>query len=188
MLKNELDAAGPEAPAQRLLFERTFTLPDDAEETAPDNVESSLGEWLRGGAGAGERFRDACDHCFWQEIVPPVTDEFGEVAEPFLNTINEVIINYAEHSFKPWALFRRITAQIFLTEDRLAYGIVRPHGLRQRVFDPLALKEKKADTLRNMRRGWGHTLLMQRALFVSFDHSPKQRGMMVVVGPDDAGG
>ena len=143
-----------------------------------------FGEWLRG--GGAETFRDACDRAFWKRMVPTITEAFGDLAEPFLNTINEMIINYAEYSFKSWALFRRITAQVFLTDDRLAYGIVRPHGWPQRVFDPLKLKEKKADTLSEMRRGWGHTLLMRRALFISFDHSPKRRGMMVVIGPESA--
>lgn len=176
MLKNELDPVEPEPPGRRLLFERTFVLP------GPGAGGVSVGEWL--GGGGAETFRDACDRSFWERMVPAVSEAFGELAEPFLNTINEMIINYAEYSFKSWALFRRITAQVFLTDDRLAYGIVRPHGWPQRVFNPLELKEKKAETLREMHRGWGHTLLMRRALFISFDHSPKRRGMMVVVGPE----
>ncbi len=187
VLKNELEPVGSDPASRRLLFERTFHLP--AAEAA--GSASPARRWLGfreslAGSGA-EAFRDACDRSFWRLMVPPITREFGALAEPFMNTINEAIINYAEYSFRPWAAFRRISAQIFLTEDDLAYGIVRPYGLRQRIFDPLAFSEKKADTLREMRRGWGHTLLMRRALFISFDHSPRQRGMMVVVGPESGG-
>jgi hypothetical protein len=120
-------------------------------------------------------------------MVPEIEAGFGELAYPFLNTINEAIINYAEYSFKPWSVLRGIDAQVFLIEGGLAYGIVRPRGVRQRVFDPLSLKPRETpETLGEMRRGWGHTLLMERALFISFDKSPSRRGMMIVVGSDEA--
>lgn len=184
VLKNELDSVGSDFEKRRLLFEQSFTLPrGDRNQPGSGSWKSfwrRCGSWLSG--SGSELFRDECDEYFWERMVPTITTEFGDLAEPFLNSINEVIINYAEYSFKPWAMFRKITAQVFLTEGGLAYGIVRPHGLRQRVFDPLGLKQKKADTLRDMRRGWGHTLLMRRALFVSFDRSPTRRGMMIVVG------
>ncbi|MCP4204371.1 MAG: hypothetical protein GY769_20865 [bacterium] len=186
VLKNELESVGDDFGKRRVIFERSFTLPGgDRNRPGSGSWKRSLrrwGAWLSG--GGAELFRDDCDRCFWERMVPSITAEFGALADPFMNTINEVIINYAEYSFKEWALWRRVSAQIFLTDGELAYGIVRPHGLRQRIFDPLALKEKKAETLRDMRRGWGHTLLMGRALFISFDHSPKRRGMMIVVGPD----
>ena len=118
--------------------------------------------------------------------MPAIEENFGEVAEPLMNTINEAIINYAEYSFRRWAALRRITAQIFLTEGELAYGIVRPYGTRLRLFDPLKLKEKQPGALHEMQRGWGHTLLMRRALFISFDHSPTNRGLMIIVGPESA--
>ena len=103
-----------------------------------------------------------------------------------MNTVNEAIINYAEYSFRRWSIRRQVIAHIFHTEDDLGYAIIRPRGSRLRVFNPLDLKEKSAETLEESKRGWGHTILMRRALFISFDKAPKRRGMMIIVGADSA--
>ncbi len=192
VLKNEL-----EAPASGLEREILF----QAEYVIPGRLGRRLRDIYRGGDKPGigrlwenfvawltgrdaERFRDRCDAYFWDELVPAIEENFGAVAEPFMNTINEAIINYAEYSFRRWAALRRVTAQIFLTEGDLAYGIVRPYGMRLRLFDPLKLKERQPGAIQRMKRGWGHTLLMRRALFISFDHSPANRGLMIIVGPE----
>jgi hypothetical protein len=198
VLKNELEPVSANEKRRRILFERRYTLPGSLGfrlyrrlERFPGSPRAFLERlvllvrfWLAG--KDADLFRDTCDRYFWELMVPEVEEAFGNLAHPFLNTINEAIINYAEYSFRPWAAFRSIAVQVFCTEDELAYGIIRPRGLRQRAFNPLDLKEReRPDTLGAMRRGWGHTLLMQRALFISFDHSPSRRGMMIVVGPDD---
>lgn len=192
VLKNELvtPAAGTE---REILFQAEYVIPGKLGRRLRDiyrgdgnpgigRLWANFLAWLRGQDAA--RFRDRCDAYFWRELVPDIERHFGAVAEPFMNTINEAIINYAEHSFRRWAALRRISAQIFFTEDELAYAIVRPYGLRLRLFDPLKLKEKQPGALQRMRRGWGHTLLMRRALFISFDHSPSNRGLMLIVGPE----
>ena len=190
VLKNELEPAAPGTERQ-VLFEQEFTIPGALGRRLRDMYKggpkpglagllANFTAWLTG--RNTELFRDRCDAYFWEELVPIIEQNFGELAEPFMNTVNEAIINYAEYSFRRWAALRRITVQIFLTEDDLAYCIVRPYGTRLRFFDPLKLKEKQAGSIHEMRRGWGHTLLMQRALFISFDHSPTNRGLMIVVG------
>ena len=192
VLKNELGpaAAGTE---REVLFQAQFVIPGRLGRRLRDIYRSgdrpgfgrlweNFRAWLAG--RDAELFRDRCDAFFWAEVVPVIEEQFGAVAEPFMNTINEAIINYAEYSFRRWAALRRVTAQIFLTEGDLAYGIVRPYGLRLRLFDPLKLKEKQPGAIGQMKRGWGHTLLMRRALFISFDHSPTNRGLMIIVGPD----
>jgi hypothetical protein len=196
VLKNELDPIAPGNEKRRILFERSFRLPGSLGYRLRRRLQGDTGgllihlfsfcrAWLKG--HDAELFRDSCDRYFWKEMVPVVEGGFGAVAHPFLNTINEAIINYAEYSFRRWSFFRSISAQVFCTEGDLAYGIIRPHGLRQRAFNPLALKRKeRRDSLGTMQRGWGHTLLMERALFISFDHSVSRRGMMIVVGPDGA--
>ncbi len=193
VLKNELGAPASGTERQ-ILFQAQYVI--------PGRLGRRLRDIYRGGANPGtgglwsnflawltgrdtERFRDRCDAYFWKELVPDIEQNFGAVAEPFMNTINEAIINYAEYSFRRWAALRRITAQIFFTEGELAYGIVRPYGMRLRLFDPLKLKEKQPGAIQQMKRGWGHTLLMRRALFISFDHSPTNRGLMIIVGPED---
>jgi hypothetical protein len=192
VLKNELQPPS-EGTERAILFQASYLIPGRLGRRLRDIYRSGsspgLGRvwsnfliWLRG-EDAG-RFRDRCDAYFWDEIVPAIEANFGPVAEPFMNTINEAIINYAEHSFRRWAALRRITAQIFFTDGDLAYGIVRPYGTRLRLFDPLKLKEKEPGAIQNMKRGWGHTLLMHRALFISFDHSPTNRGLMIIVGPE----
>jgi hypothetical protein len=194
VLKNELDPP-PSGTEREILFQAEYVIPGRLGRRLRDVYRSGgkpgLGRlwdnfncWL-GGRDA-ERFRDRCDAYFWKELVPAIEENFGPVAEPFMNTINEAIINYAEHSFRRWAALRRVTAQIFFTEGELAYGIVRPYGTRQRLFDPLKLKEKQPGAIHQMKRGWGHTLLMRRALFISFDHSPTNRGLMIIVGPEEA--
>ena len=178
VLKNEM-ARLDEPPARReLLYEGHFVLPGGAAREP-----GRLRGWLSG--RDREAFRDRCDRAFWRQVVPVIEREFGDLAELVMNTVNEAIINYAEYSFKPWALGRRVVVQLFRTEGELAYAIVRPRGLRLNRFDPLALKERSSDTLLHRKRGWGHTLLMQRALFVSFDRAPRMRGMMIIMG--DAG-
>jgi hypothetical protein len=200
VLKNELDPAAAASEKRRILFERTFSLPGSlryrlrrrlrgrGRSRGVEHLRRILSSSYAWSAGKdAELFRDTCDRYFWEEMVPDVEAGFGELAHPFLNTINEAIINYAEYSFRPWAILRRISAQVFCTEGNLAYGIVRPHGLRQRAFDPLVLKQRdRPQALGTMQRGWGHTLLMKRALFISFDHSVNRRGMMIVVGPDES--
>ena len=193
VLKNELEA--PAAGTERqILFQAGYVIPGRLGRRLRDiyrgDGDPGIGQlwgnflaWL-GGRDA-ERFRDRCDAYFWREVVPDIERHFGPVAEPFMNTINEAIINYAEYSFRRWSALRRITAQIFFTEGELAYGIVRPYGLRLRLFDPLKLKEKKPGAIQQMKRGWGHTLLMRRALFISFDHSPTNRGLMMIVGAEN---
>lgn len=197
VLKNEL---APLAPNEHrsLLFERSFSLPgglpyrirrwflresDPRLGKAIRKAFANIREWLTG--GRAENFRDRCDRFFWEEMVPVIEREFGPLAHPFMNTINEAIINYAEYSYRPWSFRRRVSAHIFRTEGDLAYGIVRPSGSRLRTFNPLRLRQKRADTLAQMRRGWGHTLLMRRALFISFDQAPRRRGLMIVVGAEE---
>jgi hypothetical protein len=201
VLKNELGTAASGAGRRRVLFEQSFELPGGLGRRIMNRLRRHDGDqgegfvrrfttlaraWLEG--SDGELFRDTCDRYFWQEMVPAVETGMGDLAEPFLNTINEAIINYAEYSFRPWSIFRTISAQVFLTEGNLAYGIIRPRGTRQQAFDPLSLRQRdKPPAIGDMRRGWGHTLLMQRALFLSFDDSDRERGMMIVVGPDEPG-
>ena len=192
VLKNELEPPA-EGVERQVLFQASYLIPGRLARRLRDiyrgGSEPGLGRlwenfraWLAG--ADAERFRDRCDAYFWEEIVPDIEAHFGPVGEKFMNTINEAIINYAEYSFRRWAALRRVTAQIFLTEGHLAYGIVRPYGMRLRLFDPLKLKEKQPGTIGLMKRGWGHTLLMRRALFISFDHSPTNRGLMFIVGPE----
>lgn len=193
VLKNELEppAAGTE---RQILFQAEYVIPGrfwrrmrdiyrSGDKPGPGRLWANFLAWLTG--RDAERFRDRCDAYFWNELVPSIEENFGSVAEPFMNTINEAIINYSEYSFRRWAALRRISVQIFFTEDELAYGIVRPYGTRLRLFDPLKLKEKQPGAIQSMRRGWGHTLLMRRALFISFDHSPTNRGLMIIVGPEN---
>lgn len=196
ILKNQL-APLSEDERRTILVERTFVLPGSllyrvrrffrreikrGPVAALRRATANLGGWITGRDSA--RFRDRCDRFFWEEVVPAVEAGFDNLAEPLLNTINEAIINYAEHGFRAWSFYRRVSLQVFRTEGDLAYGIVRPYGTRLRRFDPLTLKEKEPGALSHMRRGWGHTLLMRRALFISFDHSPRKRGLMVIVGPE----
>ena len=193
VLKNELEPPR-EGTERQILFQAEYVIPGrlgrrlrdiyrGGDEPGIGRIWENFVAWLSG--RDAERFRDRCDAFFWEEMVPVIEEHFGAVAEPFMNTINEAIINYAEYSFRRWATLRRVTVQIFLTEGDLAYGIVRPYGLRLRLFDPLKLKEKQPGAIQRMKRGWGHTLLMRRALFISFDHSPTNRGLMVIVGPED---
>ena len=194
VLKNELEPVA-QGTEREVVFQASYVIPGrlgrrlrtiyrSGSRPGLGNVWRNFRAWLAG--SDAERFRDRCDAYFWEEMVPPIEANFGAVAEKFMNTINEAIINYAEYSFRRWAALRRITAQIFFTEGDLAYGIVRPYGLRQRLFDPLKLKEKQPGAIQSMKRGWGHTLLMRRALFISFDHSPTNRGLMIIVGPNPA--
>ncbi|MDX1502897.1 MAG: hypothetical protein R3325_11100 [Thermoanaerobaculia bacterium] len=198
VLKNELKPV--EAGARRrLLFDREFVLPGGPVHRLRRQAAHPDRGWLEAAAGYlrqlrarlggddAELFRDRCDRYFWEVMVPVIEEQFGRLAGPFMNTINEAIINYAEYSFHPWAIARRVSAHIFRTEGDLAYAIIRPLGFGQRTFDPLSLRQKSAETLSEMRRGWGHTLLMRRALFISFDRAPRGRGMIVVVGPEEEG-
>jgi hypothetical protein len=188
ILKNELALIEEPAARRNILFDQEFVLPG----TLPQRIRGwfpslsgawkNLTAWLTG--GDAEIFRDRCDRGFWDDMVPVIEAKFGNVAEPIMNTVNEAILNYAEYSFKRWALWRKVVVRLFRTEDDLAYAIIRPRGLRVAVFDPLELKEKSPETVLDQRRGWGHTILMRHALFVSFDQAPKMRGMMIIVGPE----
>lgn len=185
ILKNELGDASELTRRRRLLRSDRFTLPGNSLRkwlTRPVRAVRDCLGWL-GGKDA-QRFRDRCDSHFWNDVVPILEEHFGAVAEPLMNTVNEAVINYAEYSFRRWALRRRVALHLFHTEEDLGYAIIRPFGSRLRVFDPLELKEKGSDTLEESRRGWGHTIVMRRALFISFDKSPKRRGMMIVVGAE----
>jgi len=196
ILKNELEPLS-EDERRAILFEASFVLPGSlayrirrffrremrrGPVAALRRAATNLAGWVSGRDSA--RFRDRCDRFFWEEVVPVIDGRFDDLAEPLMNTVNEAIINYAEHGFRSWSFYRRVSLQLFRTEGDLAYGIVRPYGTRLRRFDPLALKEREPGALSHMRRGWGHTLLMRRALFISFDHSPRKRGLMVIVGPE----
>jgi len=192
VLKNELEPVDPGAERE-VLYSREFMIPGGLRRRLWDiyrggskpgllNVLGNFSAWLTG--RNSELFRDRCDAYFWKELVPAIEENFGELAEPVMNTVNEAIINYAEYSFRRWAALRRITVHMFLTEDELAYCVIRPYGTRLRFFDPLKLKQKEVGAIHEMRRGWGHTLLMQRALFISFDHAPTNRGLMIIVGAD----
>ena len=180
VFKSELGPASADEPKREILFERIFTI--------PGGPLYQLGKRLGGRPGRRsnrpERFRERCDRYFYEEMVPVIERNFGAVAEPFMNTINEAILNYSEYSFRPGSLFRRVVAQVFRTDGDLAYAIIRPAGTGLRSFDPLSLRKKTPGTIKEMHRGWGHALLMSRALFISFDHAPKRRGLMVVVGRD----
>ncbi len=187
VLKNELGDVSELTRRRELLYGQRFVLPGSRPRDGlarPWRALVDLLAWLAG-SDAG-RFRDRCDASFWSDVVPVLERHFGAVGEPLMNTVNEAIINYAEYSFKRWALRRRIAVHVFLTEDSLGYAIIRPLGTRLRVFNPLDLKEKSAETLEESRRGWGHTIIMRRALFISFDKSPRRRGLMIVVGGSDA--
>ena len=191
VLKNELEPVA-DGTEREVLFQQRFVLPGRLGRRIRDiyrrggfhRLWVNFTAWLAG--SDPQRFRDRCDAYFWEELVPVIEENFGAVAEPLMNTVNEAIINYAEYSFRRWAALRRIGVQIFLTEGELAYAIVRPYGTRLRLFDPLKLKERQPGAIHEMRRGWGHTLLMRRALFISFDHSPTNRGLMIIVGPEDS--
>jgi hypothetical protein len=199
VLKNELAPVANQDQKRRLVFEQKFVLPGgiwhriakayrQPSENDPrdlwSGVKSDFLAWLQGRDSV--RFRDRCDQCFWDRVVPVVSAGFGKLADPVMNTVNEAIINYAEYSFGPRALRRRISAHLFRTEADLAYAIIRPSGTALRRFDPLALKTREPGRLYACKRGWGHTLLMERALFISFDHEPRKRGMMIIVGPDES--
>lgn len=193
VLKNELEPL--EAGTEReVLYSQEFMIPGGLGRRLKDIYRSgprpgvvallaNFSAWLTG--RNTELFRDRCDAYFWKELVPAIEANFGELAELLMNTVNEGIINYAEYSFRRWAALRRITVHIFLTEDNLAYCVIRPYGTRLRFFDPLKLKERQAGAIHEMRRGWGHTLLMHRALFISFDHAPANRGLMIIVGAEN---
>jgi hypothetical protein len=192
ILKNELTPVSSDQRRQ-LLFESRFTLPDSvigrlrAGWRDPGllsvwrEIAGDLGSWLTG--RDRERFRDRCDRSFWKRIVPVITENFGELADTVLNTINEAIINYAEYSFGKRALFRKVNIHLFKTEGNLAYAIIHPSGSRLKRFDPLSIKTRQPGSRHPRKRGWGHTLLMERALFISFDHEPRKRGMMIIIGP-----
>lgn len=194
VLKNELEPLPRDSPRRRLEIDRTYVLPSSVLATFTHERRrvglgaalrwwlSSRWAWLRGVDAT--HFRDRCDRAFWREVVPDVTASFGVMADVVLNTINEAIINYAEYSFGPWAVWRRIHIRLFKTEGDLVYAIIRPSGHRLRSFDPLALKTREIAPAKLLKRGWGHTLIMERALFLSFDHEPRRRGMLVILGPD----
>ncbi len=183
VLKNELGDVSELTRRREILYSRRFLLPGSWLRnvlTRPAHALLDLLAWL--GGRDRQRFRDRCDARFWSDVVPVLERHFGAVAEPLMNTVNEAVINYAEYSFRSWSLRRRIAVHVFHTEDDLGYAIIRPLGARLRVFDPLDLKEKTAETLEESRRGWGHTIIMRQALFISFDKSPRRRGLMIVVG------
>lgn len=198
VLKNELGTArGP----RQIRFSSRFHLPgtflellaagwkrlsDQGLVRGAAGLLADLGAWWRG--EDRQRFRDLCDRYFWRRMVPVIEREFGDLAGPLANTINETIINYAEYSFPPRTLGRRVIAQIFLTTGPrlgdLAYGIVRPGGSRLATFDPLKLRAKRPGPITEMKRGWGHAILMEQTLFLSFDETASGRGVLFVVGPE----
>ena len=180
VFKSELEPAFADYPKRKILFEQTFSIPGDL----VYQLRKRLAAKSARRRNRAERFRERCDNYFFEEMVPVIERHFGAVADPFMNTINEAILNYSEYSFGRRSLFRRVIAHVFHTEGELGYAIIRPAGTGLRSFDPLSLKEKTPGAIKEMRRGWGHTLLMSRALFISFDHAPKRRGLMVVVGQD----
>jgi hypothetical protein len=193
ILKNEMAPLDQANLRRSLVFEHRFVIPggmfcrlrQDWSNGLLALWREMIGDfraWLTG--ADNERFRDHCDRCFWQEVVPVITTHFGDLADAVMNTINEAIINYAEYSFGRFALRRRVHAHLFKTEGELAYAIIRPSGTRLRQFDPLAIKTRQPGSRHSRKRGWGHTLLMERALFISFDHEPHMRGMMIIIGPD----
>ncbi len=196
ILKNELGELDLDAESRGIEYERRFLVPgslwhkarralrgpDGGLGTACRRLAADFGAWLR--RDDSEGFRDRCDQTFFEQIVPEIDANFGDLAGPMNNTINEAIINYAEYSFKRYALGRRIAVHMFKTEGNLGYAIVRPLGTRLRAFDPLALKKKHPTELHKAKRGWGFTIMMERALFISFDRAERMRGMMVIVGPE----
>ncbi len=196
VLKNELAPLGAAEVKRTILYEVRFTMPEGLLYRIRGDwkrlSKSGLGTVLREEIGAlwswlcgrdEEHFRDRCDQYFWKEMVPVIGAGFGDLGDALLNTINEAIINYAEYSFRPRALRRRVHVHLFKTEGDLAYTIIKPSGSLIKSFDPLALKRRQGSR-RPLKRGWGHTLLMERALFLSFDQEPRRRGMMIIVGPD----
>ncbi len=192
VLKNELEPRTANDPKRTLLFDRSFSLPEGLWGCLKSGSSfrgcagcvlehaGDLGAWVVG--RDSERFRDRCDRYFLSEMVPHITEHFGDLADMVLNTINEAIINYAEYSFARWCVRRRVNVHLFRTEGDLAYVIIRPTGTRLSTFDPLALHTREHGPQQLKKRGWGHTLLMERALFVSFDRDPRRRGMLVIVG------
>lgn len=201
VLKNELGQFRSGLEHRELEYSRVFCLPgtwgyrwgrlrewarEEGWGAALRRLLDDFAAWFRG--EDNERFRDRCDHYFWAEIVPEIEANFGDLAEPMANTVNEAIINYAEHSFGPRAMRRRVKAHLFKTEGELGYAIVRPFGTKLVTFDPLQLKQKKLTDLKTGKRGWGFTIMLSRALFISFDSTPRRRGMMIIVGPDEESG
>lgn len=195
ILKNELGSLPEDDWARKVVFNQEFALPVGFSLRMSKRIKNrgfffavrelvgDLFFWVVG--KDQERFRDLCDRCFWRIMVPSISESFGAFADRVLNTINEAIINYAEYSFRPWSARRRIHVHLFKTDRDLAYVIIRPTGTRLRSFDPLALKRRSSDSTMAKKRGWGHTLLMERALFLSFDHEPKRRGMLIIIGPEN---
>lgn len=193
VLKNELEPLSAGDEKRALLFDRSFSIPGGLGYRLRSGLNSrgpagcvvelvtDLVAWIAG--RDGERFRDRCDGYFWREMVPHITVSFGSLADRVLNTINEAIINYAEYSFDRWCVRRRVQVHLFRTEGDLAYVIIRPSGSRLSTFDPLSLRTRDHGPSQLKKRGWGHTLLMERALFLSFDRDPHRRGMLVIVGP-----
>jgi hypothetical protein len=188
ILKNELALLDEPAARRNILFDQEFVLPGTFLQRIRGWFPSLPGAWQNLTAWLAGRdaqlFRDRCDRAFWDDMVPVIEVKFDNVAEPIMNTVNEAILNYAEYSFKRWALWRKVGVHLFRTEEDLAYAIIRPRGLRVGVFDPLELKEKGPETVLDQKRGWGHTILMRHALFVSFDQAARMRGMMIIVGPE----
>jgi len=195
ILKNELTPGSQGDPKREVLYDRLFVIPGgiltrfrlDLQRHgfvgALKELTTDFWLWIVG--RDVERFRDRCDRCFWHQMVPDISSNFGDLADRILNTINEAIINYAEYSFARLAVRRRITAHLFKVEGNLAYVIIRPSASRIRSFDPLSLKAREPGSAPR-KRGWGHTLLMERALFLSFDRAARRRGMMIIIGPDSA--
>ncbi len=195
ILKNELVPAAADAPKRRLTFNRTYVLPHRTirrltSAARNKNLFATLMALAREGwlwlAGRdSEIFRDRCDRCFSRTLAPDVIAELDSMADVVLNTVNEAIINYAEHSFDKHALRRRIHVRIFQTDNDLVYVIVRPSGTRFQPFDPLSLTTRPQGTSHLKKRGWGHTLIMERALFLSFDRTPQHRGMLIILRPEE---
>ena len=87
------------------------------------------------------------------------------------------------------AMYGRVDVASYEVALRTARNfIIHPQGGRPRTFDPAALKTKMMGPLRGAKRGWGHTIILERALFIGFDQTPERRGMMIVVGPDGTDG
>jgi hypothetical protein len=195
ILKNELDPKSADDPKRNVLFERSYTIPEPIASRIRDSfrkgqmllwVKLILREfwlWLKGNDNAA--FRDRCDSYFWKKLVPDINEAFGDMADHVLNTINEAIINYAEHSFGRHAMRRQIHVFLFKTDDDLAYAVIRPSGSPQRTFNPLSLQTRPKGIRSPLKRGWGHTLIMERALFLSFDRHPDRRGMLIIMGPEE---
>lgn len=119
--------------------------------------------------GPGLRYREWCDGQFSGCIAPVVMSSFGDLGDTLCNTLNEAIMNYAEHAYLPVVREREIGVQVTLAGygdgRRAAWGVVSvPEDARLVApLNPARLQRKKLGEGtrpgKGSYRGWGTTIL-----------------------------